>query len=96
MMTDDADLRLDGNGIGGLLQEVFAWEATTARGTCASCGAVGEVATLVVYAHAPGTVMRCPKCGSVLLRVVRAERRMWVDLRGLRSLEFLEPPGEQP
>jgi predicted RNA-binding Zn-ribbon protein involved in translation (DUF1610 family) len=96
MTMEDADLRLDGNAVGGLLREVFAWEATTARGTCASCGAVGEVATLVVYAQAPGAVMRCPACGAVLLRVVRAERRMWVDLRGLRSLELLEPRGEEP
>jgi hypothetical protein len=85
---DDADLRLDGNAVGGLLGEVFGWEMTTARGTCGSCGAVGEVATLVVYAQAPGTVMRCPACGAVLLRIVRAERRIWIELRGLRSLEL--------
>ncbi|HET9215093.1 MAG TPA: DUF6510 family protein [Gaiellaceae bacterium] len=88
---DDDDLRLDGNSLGGLLGEVFAWETTTARGTCASCGAVGEVATLVVYAHAPGTVARCPACGSVLLRVVRASGRMWLDARGLSALELREP-----
>ncbi|MGH3024364.1 MAG: DUF6510 family protein [Gaiellaceae bacterium] len=85
---EDADLRLDGNALGGLLGELFGREMTAARGTCSSCGAVGEVATLVVYVHAPGTVARCPACGSVLLRVVRAERRVWVDLRGLRSLEL--------
>ena len=88
---DDDDLRLDGNSLGGLLGEVFAWETTTARGTCASCGAVGEVATLVVYAHAPGPVARCPACGSVLLRVVRASGRMWLDARGLSALELREP-----
>ncbi|MGH3019952.1 MAG: DUF6510 family protein [Gaiellaceae bacterium] len=85
---EDADLRLDGNAVGGLLGEVFAWEATMARGTCASCGAVGEVATLVVYAQAPGTVMRCPACGAVLLRIVRAGERLWLDARGLSSLEL--------
>ncbi len=92
---DADDLRLDGNSLGGLLGELFGREMTAALGTCASCGAVGEVATLVVYAHAPGTVGRCRACGAVLLRVVRAERRMWVDLRGLRSLQ-LEPLGEEP
>jgi hypothetical protein len=92
---EDADLRLDGNAVGGLLGEVFGREMTAARGTCASCGSIGEVATLTVYAHAPGTVVRCPACEAVLLRVVRAEHRMWIDLRGLRSLE-LEPRGEEP
>jgi hypothetical protein len=92
---EDTDLRLDGNAVGGLLGELFGREMTLARGTCDSCGTAGAVATLVVYAHAPGTVARCPACGSVLLRVVRSERRVWVDLRGLRSLE-LEPLGEEP
>jgi ribosomal protein S27E len=85
---DDADLRLDGNAVGGLLTEVFGREVTTARGTCASCGAVGEVATLIVYAQAPGTVLRCPACGAVLLRIVRAGERLWLDARGLSCLEL--------
>jgi len=88
---EDADLRLDGNAVGGLLGEVFARETTTARGTCAACGAVGEVATLVVYAQAPGTVLRCPACGAVLLRIVRAGERLWLDARGVSCLE-LRPP----
>ena len=83
-----ADLRLDGNAIGGLLGEIFAFEMTPARGTCAACGAEGAVASLVVYAHAPGAVARCPACGAVLLRIVRSEGRMWLDARGLSSLEL--------
>jgi Family of unknown function (DUF6510) len=89
---EDADLRLDGNALGGLLGELFGRELTAALGTCASCGAVGAIATLAVYAHAPGTVARCPACDSVVLRLVRVEQRTWVDFRGLRSLE-LEPLG---
>jgi hypothetical protein len=88
---DDADLRLDGNAVGGLLGEVFAWETTAARGTCASCGAVGEVARLVVYTQAPGAVMRCPACGAVVLRIVRAGERLWLDARGLSCLELRTP-----
>lgn len=90
---EDTELTLDGNALGGLLREIFVEEATDARGTCDSCGVVGAIGELVVYAHthAPGTVGRCPACGAVLLRVVRAERRIWLDLRGLRSLE-LRPP----
>jgi hypothetical protein len=85
---ESVDLRLDGNAIGGLLGEIFAVEMTAARGTCAACGAEGAVATLVVYAHAPGSVARCPACGSVLLRVVRSDGRIWLDARGLSCLEL--------
>ena len=85
---DETDLRLDGNGVAGVLDEVFAFEMTTAVSTCASCGAVGEVGVLHAYVHAPGTVVRCPRCGAVLMRVVRSEERLWVDMQGMRSLEF--------
>ena len=84
---DETDLRLDGNGVAGALGEVFAFEITTAVSTCASCGAVGEVGVLHAYVHAPGTVVRCPRCGAVLMRVVRSDERLWVDVQGVRSLE---------
>jgi Zn finger protein HypA/HybF involved in hydrogenase expression len=82
--------KLDGNAIGGLLREVFAMEMTAARGTCAACGAVNEVGRVHVYVHAPGTVVRCPDCEQVLMRVVRGNGRYWVDLTGVRCLEFAE------
>jgi hypothetical protein len=90
---EDADLRLDGNAAAGVLGEVFALEATTAVSTCRSCGARGEVGSLVVYAHAPGLVVRCPGCDAVLLRVVRGRGRTWVELTGVRSLELRSPEG---
>ena len=88
--VDETDLRLDGNGVAGVLAEVFAFEMTTAVSTCASCGAVGEVGVLHAYAyvHAPGTVLRCSRCGAVLMRVVRSDERLWVDMQGVRSLEL--------
>lgn len=82
------DRKLDGNAIGGLLREVFAVEMTTAESTCAGCGAVNEVGRVDVYVHAPGTVVRCPGCGAVLMRIVRGRDRFWVDLSGLRMIEF--------
>ena len=42
---------LDGNAIAGELLDVFGAERTTARGACAGCGAVAEVAELAVYAQ---------------------------------------------
>jgi hypothetical protein len=85
------ELRLDGNGIGGLLAEVFAPEPTAGAGTCNGCGASGAVGELHVYVHAPGVVVRCPSCDAVLLRVVRARGRYLLDLRGLRVLELPAP-----
>jgi hypothetical protein len=89
---EDAELRLDGNAVAGLLGEIFVVEATTVRGTCAACGASGALGRVVVYAHAPGVVLRCPECDSVLMRVVRTESRLWLDARGVASLEL--PAGE--
>jgi ribosomal protein S27E len=78
---------LDGNAIGGLLQEIFGTEMTTAVATCATCGMTGVVAETVVYLRAPGTVMRCPTCGAVLMVVVRRADMNCVDAEGLAALE---------
>jgi hypothetical protein len=80
--------RLDGNAIGGVLGEIFGREMTVAVGVCGSCGATGLVAELHVYMRAPGIVARCPTCDSVLLKIVQSERRTWLDLRGIRSLQI--------
>ena len=77
---------LDGNAIGGLLLDVFGAEMTAAPGTCGTCGAVNPVARLIVYRQAPGTVVRCPACGSVLMVLVRKQGVACVDLMGLASL----------
>jgi hypothetical protein len=85
---DDTDMRLDGNAAAGALREIFVHEMTTARSTCASCGAVGDVGVLHAYVHAPGMVLRCPRCGAVLIRVVRRPGTRWREARGGRSLEL--------
>ena len=79
---------LDGNAIAGVLADVFGEEMTCATGTCASCGASAEVGTFVVYARAPGTVARCPACGSVLMVLVTVRAVTCVDLRGLAALDM--------
>ena len=80
-------LRLDGNAVAGLLQEVFAAEVTTAIGTCAGCGAVEAVGAVHVY-NAAGTVLRCPHCEAVLMKLVTDGARIWIDVRGVRTLEL--------
>ena len=88
---DAAEAKVDGNAIGGLLREIFTMEMTTAETTCASCGAVNEVGRVDVYLRAPGVVVRCPGCEQVLMRIVRGPGRYWIDLRGMRCLEFAAP-----
>jgi hypothetical protein len=79
-------LRLDGNAAAGVLARIFAVDVTTAVGTCDGCGATEQVGAVHVYRGA-GLVLRCPHCDFVLMRVVESESRVWVDLRGVRSLE---------
>jgi Zn finger protein HypA/HybF involved in hydrogenase expression len=85
---EEQDLKLDGNAAAGLLRELFTFELTTARGRCENCGAVAEVGAVMVYANAPGTVLRCPQCESVLMRIVSNGGRYWLDARGFSWLEI--------
>jgi len=78
---------LDGNAIAGLLFEVFGAELTTTTGECASCGARGPVAETEVYLRAPGTIVRCRSCRSMLMALVTVSGTTCVDLRGLARLE---------
>jgi hypothetical protein len=77
---------VDGNAIGGLLIDVFGTEMTAAGSTCGTCGTRRPVAQLVVYQQAPGTVVRCGTCGSVLMVFVKAHNEMRINLAGLASL----------
>jgi hypothetical protein len=81
------ELTLDGNAVAGLLSEVFAVEVTTAEGTCSHCGDVAPIGAVRVY-KAAGFVLRCATCDSVLAKLVTDGTRTWIDLRGLRTLEF--------
>jgi len=78
---------LDGNAIGGLLQEVFGEDMTMAIGTCNACGAAGPLGATHVY-RAAGVVIRCPRCDGVLGKIVQNGPRIWLDLRGIRTLEI--------
>jgi hypothetical protein len=84
---DYSDLRLDGNAAAGLLSEIFAAEMTTARGTCAGCGATNVFGSAQLYAQAPGSVLRCPNCTAVLMCIVRLpDGGLVVDLSGLKRI----------
>ena len=85
---DVADMRLDGNAVGGLLAELFGIDMTAETSVCASCGVHEVVACLDVYLCAPGTVIRCRHCQAVMMRIVRSPERIWVDMSGVASVEL--------
>ncbi len=87
----ESELWTDGNALAGPLQDVFSIDITAATGRCASCGRTGPIAQARLFDHAPGLVARCPSCGQVVLRMVRAPGRAWLDLRGLTYLEVAVP-----
>ena len=77
---------LDGNAAAGELTEIFATDITAAVGQCAHCGATRRFAEAHLYMQAPGFVARCSVCQHVLLRLVNARQRVFLDLRGMRCL----------
>jgi uncharacterized Zn finger protein len=74
---------LDGNAIAGDLFAVFGRDMTTVVGRCLNCGTASAVAELCVYPRAPGTVVRCPNCHTVVMVVVTIRDECHVDLPGL-------------
>ena len=84
-MCDDA-LRVDGNAAAGVLSELFVTDLTAARAKCAGCGETRTIGALMVYAHGMGTVIRCPGCDRVVLRVARTPTHVWLDATGATSI----------
>ena len=78
---------LDGNAIAGALFVAFGEEMTTTVGRCTSCGASAQLAELRVYLRAPGTVVRCPSCGNVVMVVVEIRGSIQMYLPALRLLD---------
>ena len=85
-MSEDARW-LDGNALGGLLQELFGAEMTGAPHTCQSCGAERPVAAHRAYLGA-GTVLRCPVCDHIALVAAALADRYVVHLNGAWRLEM--------
>jgi Family of unknown function (DUF6510) len=82
------DMRwLDGNALGGLLQELFGVEMTGAPHTCQSCGGERPVAAHRVYLGV-GTVLRCPVCGQIALVAAALADRHVVHLTGTWRMEM--------
>jgi len=82
------EMMLDGNAIGGMMLELFGREMTMVVATCRSCGATGPLASVDVYMKAPGVVVRCRTCESVLMKIVRSPKRVWLDIEGMRMMQM--------
>ena len=87
MRADAADY-LDGNAAAGDLSKIFAVDVTAAQGQCANCGAIRRFAEAHLYMQAPGVVARCAVCEHILLRLVNAQQRVFLDVRGLTYLRL--------
>jgi Family of unknown function (DUF6510) len=73
---------LDGNAAAGLLSQLFAVEATTARVTCGGCGIAAEVGAVRVYGGSMGAIFRCAHCDTAIIRVAQTPAGLWFDMRG--------------
>ncbi len=79
---------LDGNAVAGVLASVFGIDVTTVPGRCAHCGTISSVGALRAYVRAPGSILRCPVCDGIVLRVVETDEATYIDARGAAYLRF--------
>ena len=70
------------------MSKIFAVDVTAAQGQCANCGAIKRFAEARLYMQAPGVVARCVVCENVLLRLVNARQRVFLDMRGMTYLRL--------
>lgn len=84
----DQALVLDGNAVAGLLVDVFGVDMTVSPTACVQCGREGDLATLLTFTQAPGVVLRCPACESVMLRIVQTPDAIYLDARGTLYLRL--------
>jgi hypothetical protein len=83
--------QLDGNAAAGVLAEIFTFDLTSAQCTCAGCGHIAPVGSLQLYGGQMGTVLRCPSCDHIQMRIVsvpRDEGQYWLDMRGMALLRI--------
>ena len=82
--------KLDGNAAAGILQAIFPFDMTLVQATCTGCGTTNVIGATAAYMHGMGTIVRCPSCDNVLIRVAQIKERYFLDMRGVRVLEIKE------
>jgi hypothetical protein len=88
MASDVDDAVLDGNAVAGLLASTFGGDMTAIPARCAHCQTVSMIARMQAYTRAPGTVLRCPVCAQVVLRIVETPTAVLVDATGAAWLRM--------
>ncbi|MBR8744068.1 DUF6510 family protein [Nocardiopsis sp. MG754419] len=83
---------VDANVLAGPLSEILSVDLTTAERHCAVCGAEGVFAELHVVADGPGWVASCPRCRTLVLRLVRTADSLWLDLGGSGTVRIRTGP----
>jgi uncharacterized protein DUF6510 len=78
---DTSEIHTDGNGVAGMLQQIFVTEITAAHRVCESCGEEHPIGAHRAYSGA-GTVLRCPGCGDVAAFVSELPNEYVIGLRG--------------
>ncbi|ADH68666.1 MULTISPECIES: DUF6510 family protein [Nocardiopsis] len=73
---------MDANVLAGPLSEIMSVDLTSAERRCSVCGACGTFAELYVTTDGPGLVASCPRCRTLVLRLVRTPDSVWLDLGG--------------
>lgn len=76
---------LDGNALAGALEQ-FVADLTSADCMCATCGSSAPLAAALLYSQAPGIVLRCNTCTSVLLCLTDQGDRQVLTVNGVRHL----------
>ena len=84
------EYKLDGNAAAGTLQAIFPFEMTLVQVTCTGCGTTNMIGATAAYMHGMGTVIRCPSCDTVLIRIAQIKGRYLLDMRGVRVLQMKE------
>ncbi|MGH2473517.1 MAG: DUF6510 family protein [Candidatus Limnocylindria bacterium] len=82
--TKGDDLVLDGNAVAGTLTEIYGDDMTTVLAECGGCGQVDPIGGLLAFVHAPGIVLRCTACATVMIRIVQTPKGNRVDISGKR------------
>lgn len=87
---DNFDLQraLDGNSVAGLLRELFGMEMTTNSAECAQCGTESFLGATLAFGREMGTVLRCPGCGEVVMRIAERPDGILLDMRGVSLLRI--------
>jgi hypothetical protein len=84
----NTSLMLDGNAVGGELQEIFGHDMTMAVARCAGCARDTEMGAMMAFTRAPGVVLRCPTCQAPIARIVETPAAIYLDMRGAQYLRM--------